>query len=371
MSYVDIVYVNDGVTGFPIFDVNGYPVFSPSANAGANTYAQFQAKIQNEILGSPTPAQIQNAIADAIANFESMSFWFNQIRYWGGQVPLASYGLASDGGVLILAPNNYWPTSTTTPGAFYSDAGVCAVYPGGTYNPVYGPVYFGQISQQGLLALGGDVLPTSDPGVATQLWNMSGQVTISSGPGAAPYVTPIPSGSLLQTVAGQELYSAIDLPLLAAMPAISNIQVIAFNNRYSLRSRTKDWMDEQSVSPSWQGLPTDYAIVNGTSVRLYPIPNDVYPLIIYGTTRFYPLVNNSDYNCWTNRGEALIRQEAKRLLFLNITRNPLQAMAMQKEIYGDPGNPYQQGILSRLRRESQTRLGTGGGGKIRASRGHM
>lgn len=264
MAFVDIIFQNDPTTGFPTYDANGYPVFSATANAGANTYAQLQAKIQDEILGSPTTSEIQLAIGDAIANFESMAFYFNQIRYWGGTA-------------------------------------------GSTSN--------------------------------------------------------------LQTVAGQELYSGLDLPVLAVMPAISNIQVIAFSNRYSLRSRTKKWMDEQSVSPTWQGLPTDYTIVDGTSVRLYPIPNAVYPLIVYGTTRFYPLVNPTDYNCWSNRAESLIRQEAKRLLFLNITRNPMQAAAMEKEIYGDGSK--KQGILDRLRREGQTRLGTGGGGKVRASRGYM
>jgi hypothetical protein len=80
------------------------------------------------------------------------------------------------------------------------------------------------------------------------------------------------------------------------------------------------------------------------------------------------LVNSTDYSAWTNRGEALIRQEAKRLLFLNIERNASQVTAMEAEIYGDGPK---QGILSKLRREGQTRLGTGGGGKIRASRGYF
>ena len=65
-----------------------------------------------------------------------------------------------------------------------------------------------------------------------------------------------------------------------------------------------------------------------------------------------PLVNPTDYNCWTNRGEALIRQETKRQLFLNITRNQPQVEAMEAEIYGEGPK---QGILSKLRREGQTR----------------
>ena len=268
MPYYDIVYSQDPATGFVVFDSNGFPVQDPAANAGlaaTNTYGNLQAKIQDEVLGSPTTAQIQNAIQDAIAYFEGMTFWFNNIRYFG-----ASAGSTSN----------------------------------------------------------------------------------------------------LQTVAGQEIYSSQQVPILGNMPAIKNIMIYAFGNRYPLRSRTDEWIDDQSVSQSWEGLPTDYCISGGTSIRLYPIPNGVYSLTLIGTVRLPALVSLTDYGVWTNRAEGLIRQEAKRNLFMNITRNPTQVAAMESDLYGNP-NIGRQGLLARLRRESQTRLGTGGGGKVRASRGHM
>jgi hypothetical protein len=261
MAFVDIVYQRDPATGFILFDGNGYPV--QATNAGANTYGQLQARIADEVLGSPTATQIQQAIADAIATFEGMQFWFSDVRYYG-----------------------------------------------------------------------------------------------STG-----------SSSNLQAVQGQEVYGGLDLPSLAGMPQIKNVQVIAFNNRYSLNPRTVKWIDDASVSQTWQGLPTDLANSGGVGFRLYPVPNANYPLILDATIRFPPLSADTDFNAWTNRAEGLIRQEAKRLLFTNITRNSAQADAMEGEVYGNPARG-RQGQLNVLRRESAARAG-GGGGRIRPSRGYF
>lgn len=260
MAYLDISYQTDPATGQILFDGNGYPLFG--TNTGANNYGQLQARIADEVLGSPTTAQIQNAIGDAISEYERESFWFNQIRSFG---------------------------------------------------------------------------------------DVTGSV------------------SNFQTVAGKEFYSADDLPVLANFPHISKISVLAFNNRYALIPRTPQWMDDQSISPSWNGLPTDWTW-HSNALRIYPIPNDAYPLIIDATIRFAPLTDSTDYNPWTNRGEALIRMEAKRLLFVNITRNPTQAAVMEGEIQGNQASG-RQGVLAMLRRES-TRRGAGPG-RVRPSRGWM
>lgn len=175
------------------------------------------------------------------------------------------------------------------------------------------------------------------------------------------------SASDLQTNNGQEFYSNIDLPVLVNFPHISKILVFAFNNRYPLISRTNQWIDDQSLSVSWMGLPTDWAWTSG-SLRLYPIPNGGYPLILDATIRFAPLVNDADYSVWTNEAEALIRTEAKRLLMINITRNLPYAQALAQEIYGNP-EIGMQGYLSQLRRENMSRAA--GPVKIRASRGYM
>lgn len=262
MAMLQLAYQRDPATGQLLFDSTGYPIPESSANTGANTYLDMQTRIQDEVLGSPTLAQIKNAIQDAILTFESQQFWFTDTRYYGDVT-----GSQSD----------------------------------------------------------------------------------------------------LVTAAAKEFYSWQDLPVLIQMPFIRKILTFVNNNRWPLTNRTNQWIDDQSISPSWQSWPTDWAWVAG-SLRLYPIPQGIYPLILDATIRFAPLVADDDYNCWTNEAEALIRFEAKRLLFANITRNPLQEAAMMKEIYGDPGIG-KQGALNRLRRESTSR--GGGANKIRASRGYM
>lgn len=262
MAYIDISYERDPASGAVLYDTNGYPVQDDDRNAGANTYAQLQARIQNEVLGSPTVTDVQNAIQDAIDAYERESFWFNQMRYFGDVA-----GSASD----------------------------------------------------------------------------------------------------LVTVQAKEFYSDVDLPVLINYPHISKIMVLAFSNRYPLIQRTPQWIDDQSLSTTWQGLPTDWCWEAG-SLRLYPVPDGAYPLIVNASVRFAPLVNGTDYSAWTNRAEALIRFEAKRLLFVNITRDQAQAAAMEGEIFGNPASG-RQGALGMLRRETSRRAG--GTGKLRPSRGYF
>lgn len=257
---IDITYSRDIYTGQALFDASGNPIFG--TNAGALTYGTMQTRVAYEVLGSPTTSDVQQAILDAINQYEAETFYFNDMRTFG-----AVTGSSSD----------------------------------------------------------------------------------------------------LQTVAGKEFYSDVDLPVLVNMPHIRDILVLAFNNRYPLNERTQQWIDEQSLSTSWQGLPTDFCWVGG-SLRLYPVPNGTYPLILTGTIRFPGLVNLTDYNCWTNRAEWLIRSEAKRLLFKNIIRDADQAAAMELEIFGDP-RTGRQGALAQLRRESMRKAG--GTGRIRPSRGYL
>lgn len=178
------------------------------------------------------------------------------------------------------------------------------------------------------------------------------------------------TGSLsdLETVAGQEFYSNSNLPALISFPHISKALIIAFANRYPLKNRTTGWVDDESVSTSWQGLPTDWAMQGG-DLRVFPVPDGGYQFIVNATVRFYPLATPTDYNPWTNRAERLVRQAAKMLLFRDIIRDEAQALVCEKEVYGDPMMPTKRGELGRLKAESLQR--SGGPGKIRASRGYF
>lgn len=254
---ITLNFLRDPTTGVVLYDTTGYPQFA--TNTGAKTFVDMQNRIADEVLGSITSTNIQNAIQDAIAMYERETFYFNDFRYLGGT----------------------------------------------------------------------------------------------------------PSTSDLVTVSGQEFYSQVDLPILTNSPHISNVVVFAFNNRYPLIERTRQWIDDVSISPAWNGLPTDWCW-QGSSLRLYPIPNGGYPLILDMTVRFAPLVADGDYNCWTNEAERLIRLEAKRILWAEYLLNQQNADAIGMEIAGAPGRI---GEFARLKAESGRRVG--GSGKLRPSRGYM
>lgn len=264
MPIIDIAYNRDVATGQTLLDSSGYPQYDGTANAGANTFQQMQDRVKNEVLGSPTTSDIQNAIQDAVNMFERQTFFFNNVRVFG---------------------------------------------------------------------------------------NSTGSL------------------SAIQTVQGKEFYSNVDIPILLNMPHISKVLVVAFSNRYPLNQRTPQWVDDVSVSTTWQGLPTDWAMMEDGALRLYPVPNGGYPLILDATIRFKPLAASGDYSCWTNRAERLIRMAAKMLLFRDIIRDADQMAIFEREVYGDPGRPGLPGELGRLKAESMRRAG--GPGKLRASRGWM
>src|SRR5579859_4058928 len=74
-------YQRDAASGQILFDSNGYPQIL--ANASYNTYSNLQARVSYEVLGSPTTSDVQNAIQDAIAEYERESFFFNDMRTFG------------------------------------------------------------------------------------------------------------------------------------------------------------------------------------------------------------------------------------------------------------------------------------------------
>jgi hypothetical protein len=88
--------------------------------------------------------------------------------------------LGNNGGTLYLLDPGSWPSSSTTPGAVYSNGGECAVVPGVTPNPSAPAVYYGSITSFQLLVLGGGNLPLTQPTAGSgQLWNNGGVISIA------------------------------------------------------------------------------------------------------------------------------------------------------------------------------------------------
>lgn len=136
----------------------------------------------------------------------------------------------------------------------------------------------------------------------------------------------------LLTVPGQEFYSLNDNPFIGSCASISKMVLVqGGSNRYSLRPRTPQWMDDNSTGLTWRGMPTDWAY-EAQQFRFYPIPDAAYPIQWFGTFRFDPMVNPTDSNPWVVEAEELIRMSAEAILYRRILRDQSMAqMASQDE----------------------------------------
>jgi hypothetical protein len=157
------------------------------------------------------------------------------------------------------------------------------------------------------------------------------------------------------TTIGQEFYGSGDSSLIYTMPSIDQVSILAFTNRLTLTPRTAREIEEISVGTTWTGMPTDWCFVN-EQIRMYPIPNLVYPVYLTGTQRLTALINPSDTNAWMVDAETLIRCRAKFELFTHVLRDPQNAALMSQA---------EQIALSNLKAETASRVASGG--RIRIS----
>lgn len=158
------------------------------------------------------------------------------------------------------------------------------------------------------------------------------------------------------TVKAQEFYTTTDYAQLANLCAIKSLRVLIANNRYKLDQRDNVYLDEVSVNSTTQSQPTDYTYDAAGMLRLYPIPDNAYPLGILATQKFPALVNPTDTNAWTTEAWDLIRSEAKLILAREVIYDAQLEAASKKAIYGDPANPQERGYLSVLKDETRNRL---------------
>jgi hypothetical protein len=139
---------------------------------------------------------------------------------------------------------------------------------------------------------------------------------------------------LVNTVIGQEYYDMAAptlqtfaggaVPLGETIIEIDSITSDLSNMPYEITPRTQQWMDRHQSSPaSYSGPPDSYAIY-GDQIRLYPVPDAVYPINISAHARLgpNPVSADADTNAWFTEGEILIREQAKVLLFRFPLKDP-------------------------------------------------
>jgi hypothetical protein len=138
----------------------------------------------------------------------------------------------------------------------------------------------------------------------------------------------------INTVAAQEYYELQAPDLLthagAAVPTgemileIDSITSEQSNWPYPLTPRTQQWFDAHQSSPlQYTGQPDSYGIY-GNQLRLYPVPDIAYPIIISALARLgpNPVAADADTNDWFTEGEMLIREQAKVILFRFPLKDP-------------------------------------------------
>jgi len=204
--------------------------------------------------------------------------------------------------------------------------------------------------------------PLSDSGLTDSPIKNAIQSAIAKHERESFYFNELNDVNLFNTVIGQELYTTADSALIATMSDLLAVHILIGGNRYILDRQPWQYIETVSVNPSVTGQPTDYAYL-AESMRLYPIPNGVYPVTLTGTQRFAALVNDADSNAWTTDGYDLIRSEAKLLLARDVLHDPQIMAECKLAIYGDPSQPKDDGFLGALKGETARR----GKGRIRST----
>lgn len=134
---------------------------------------------------------------------------------------------------------------------------------------------------------------------------------------------------LLSTVASTEYYALTALTNTDASALDSGetlIEVDSFtltynNQPYPLWDMTQQAVDrEQSPSSLYTGQPSAYAIF-ANQIRLHPIPDQVYSCTISGLAQLGTLAADDATNAWMTNGEALIRNQAKVIIYRDILRD--------------------------------------------------
>ena len=121
----------------------------------------------------------------------------------------------------------------------------------------------------------------------------------------------------LNTAAGDQYYA-----LPSDLLQIDSLRITYNEEDDVLQPRSYQYIDDRS---DIQGEPTVFAI-HREQLRLYPIPDAIYPLTMAYVYRPAALSADADSNVWTTDAEELIRASACRNLCLTIIRDPNYAM---------------------------------------------
>ena len=137
------------------------------------------------------------------------------------------------------------------------------------------------------------------------------------------------------TVAGQEFYGAPDHADIPHVLEFDALTLSVGSTRWPLNKAGYVQIEDWNADASSRGQPTHYAYW-GQQIRLYPVPDNIYPVRLSGLFKLPTLVADGDQNAWTNDAEELIRNRAKSILYGQYLRddgNAARAGALEAAAY--------------------------------------
>jgi hypothetical protein len=159
----------------------------------------------------------------------------------------------------------------------------------------------------------------------------------------------------LSTVASTEYYalssltntdgSALDTD--ETLVEIDSVTLTYNNQPYPLWDMTQQAVDrEQSPSSLYTGQPSAYAIF-ADQIRLHPIPDAAYSCTLSGLARLGTLSSDAATNAWMTTGEALIRNQAKLIIYRDIVRD-MDGVALAKDALREALEPLQRRMAAKV-----------------------
>lgn len=129
------------------------------------------------------------------------------------------------------------------------------------------------------------------------------------------------------TVADQEYYAAADAADIATFLEVQTQYLTSGGIRYPINVTTFGAIDE-SQNGTVKGRPTNWAFF-ARKFRVYPIPDAVNTVTVAGHYRLATITDPAEGNAWFDDAEELIRQRAKRILAMDVTKEISDAQAAQ------------------------------------------
>lgn len=170
------------------------------------------------------------------------------------------------------------------------------------------------------------------------------------------------------TVINQEFYTASDLPDIVNIVKIDFAYLFINNYPYKLVATAPELLESLSVTATYTGPPYEYAWYDN-SIRLYPIPNAVYPIRITAQIlRAPPGSDGETGNVWMTAAERLIRSRAKYELAVHVLNDDELARRMGGPGVDDDGNGSAGAVgeaLQSLRQTTKRITQIGGSGFVR------